>query len=1778
MDSRIVKKNSYDFSAVKEVLNEVNNNEFKDGESDFYSLVEGYLSADTSKSYIWTALSAVADDVMESIYQNVLNYIDNVSNIDTCSVKALQSMVQILGTNFSVFDNLADSPVEIIDLINVFSVRKDYLLNSDKVCRQLVHELSGGYFVDLINSYKIEHNQQGFDEKHAADQVKDGSRQLTSYNTLSTLVEYELSRRDSTVVNLSANNFITEKLDNLISSTYYNVLHEHVYRMYGSSSGSDYIYRMLSTDIIKNDFRIPNKYEDLIRNTKIKWNLIGKFDQETEADNIDNGLSVLNDYSEREQNILSIEFLRRTEAKEKLESRTRYAYYKELDVQHYFKFIEKTYNNLSSIYSESDKYLIDKNYIEIKSLGSSIKLMEDSTGAINEFMIVAVAKRLQLITNQIREIREYLKSHAQRNYMKGTFLLISYVVNEYLKNNVYPILPTLGADSNIEYNSDRNKLELVEYVDQTQYNNIFTDIKEDQNDKSLNAEYWIGSGSNGSAVALDSTNIFKPADKLKIVTSSTFTSKEIEDFYLEVLNNQTGLSRQKDKTPLYDFLRTIFQVGADNSYMNSDGKVMCELNNTSQTSSASEWYASRKFTVDIENYIQTLSAAYKSCQYLMEGYEPLPNITYQEQIDQIKLQYDGKAYQEYNKILENAISELQAITRQYDTAITDIEQMNVQFVELTSRFVNLVISQSPNTGDFQMNGSIFANNLARYSSFVNNQTFQQKWTVQQQIDNIQSQYNILFDQAISLAKNFKISTTVELAQATFNDYELTATFPAIVGQPITLSAYYVKQHHEDIGQFETIYNKLYLDLIQLRTNMQSELLKIESSFQTAIMNHKTYAHYSELVSLSNTLCTFINDQENIFDCVKNIKEKLDYTNTDWYHYKQDLFNRYTGLSTSDIPFYYIENVKHPSYQIHPCLSNFIEYVDYSFPINNLANLAQKSIDDIAKTSITINIDNNGYLQSVWNNPLNSNNEYMTKYEKSNHIDKLGLVNKYYGFDGFHHPSDLTLKFNDVLESSLGRGDDRDTIYYGLDLSKTELQKLGIIHSAFNNFLTSIINQMTGISGKILRYGLDVYDNSYILMKINESDTAGILLVKPKNYPIALPAIVYENVDDVPTYREQYSIIDLTYPDSNRYFDNLQMKTFYEVETESDTKSYLTPYFADFTFSSDKTTILLNGFATDETSLNFGNSFAVIANIVQDYQNDYDKQYFVRTFKKDMSKNSVEHFTRPSGLQCVTYYYENRHVGQIYAKKENTNLLIAVQKYNQENVNAQVETAPLISGNFTNLLSTSSNATLNDIKFSSRYDGTFSIAYIGNDLISTDMVVTYNGDYCKYNTISCCDQTFDYHIITHDFNVYDELKTISSLPPQRYAPYIDMGFIRLTTANQRNNKYWNFSNTTFSTKDFIDKKPLKFILNTTLTALSESLTAYTTTTTNRMIGIDFKYLCPLRIEELEAHSNTTSSLSVSSNYTNVAFQRPYGKGELNNTPLKHFAITDLHVFDSIYNKYVLSGHIPEFLDLTEYEQSIFDNAEQTTDDIFNEYVQLVKYDVTRYLSTLRDEPSLEDGMVEQIIGGSGSIAYPQLIDKVNLVTEPFLVDAKQFCKLMHSSYISGYAPIRNNFTGSYVVQLSNNMKINIAAMKNDYGTIKLDFNPNYYFYPQTKLASINIRNKLHLFLNLDKPGDSGYLNLYETDSASSYSLITDSNGNIVLNLLATLFIKNISTTEPKFVMKAIYFDSDNTTNHVEQVLAIDADKETHIFRSSANKDADQFYLADESLTRLPIDFH
>ena len=87
--------------------NLVVNKKYKRGYDEF---ADGKL---TEKSYLWRALSAITQDISETIYSNVLNYIDNVSNVDTCEIKSLRSMLEILGIDYLVIDKVQYYPIEI---------------------------------------------------------------------------------------------------------------------------------------------------------------------------------------------------------------------------------------------------------------------------------------------------------------------------------------------------------------------------------------------------------------------------------------------------------------------------------------------------------------------------------------------------------------------------------------------------------------------------------------------------------------------------------------------------------------------------------------------------------------------------------------------------------------------------------------------------------------------------------------------------------------------------------------------------------------------------------------------------------------------------------------------------------------------------------------------------------------------------------------------------------------------------------------------------------------------------------------------------------------------------------------------------------------------------------------------------------------------------------------------------------------------------------------------------------------------------------------------------------------------------------------------------------------------------------------------------------------------------------------------------------------------------------------------------------------------------------
>ena len=94
-----------------------------------------------AKSNIWHALSAIGQDIGEITYANVRNYIDIVSNVDMCKIRSLVSMMKNMDMDYWVIDNIGDFPLEVLNLIDIFSIDKKYLLDNDKIKDDLINDI-----------------------------------------------------------------------------------------------------------------------------------------------------------------------------------------------------------------------------------------------------------------------------------------------------------------------------------------------------------------------------------------------------------------------------------------------------------------------------------------------------------------------------------------------------------------------------------------------------------------------------------------------------------------------------------------------------------------------------------------------------------------------------------------------------------------------------------------------------------------------------------------------------------------------------------------------------------------------------------------------------------------------------------------------------------------------------------------------------------------------------------------------------------------------------------------------------------------------------------------------------------------------------------------------------------------------------------------------------------------------------------------------------------------------------------------------------------------------------------------------------------------------------------------------------------------------------------------------------------------------------------------------------------------------------------------------------
>ena len=579
IDIHDISKATNDFSLVEQIFNTINNKDFI--KNSYANMFGGETVKETEQSYIYCALSAIGQQIMDEIYSHTLNYIDDVSNIDLCKVKALQSCANLLGVDYVIFKSLNSIPLDILNILDIMSLNPTYLINSKYVKNALANTLTTKFVL--------------------SGEIKNSD---------------EISDEISVKMNL-------DEFDNMLSNIYKNLIETKLNQTY-SEDLTELIYQKLSSNIILSAFQLPIEFNDQnnINNLKRKYNIKANFDEKEYADMIDFGISSLEDFSTIEQEIIKYEIDRRKKPKYSDKLSTRYAYYKEREVKEYYDFVSYSYQSeLTSTIIVGNEYDIDKNYILLSSntdienkYNGFLSVNENQTDCIlNQAYIDLTVKQLVYLTKQIREIRESLKTQVQKNFMKGAFVLIEHIIKEYLcqlsqqYNSLSDIMPY-----------DAINVDIQEYYDTTEYYNISSNIS--AND--LNIPYWETTKTTKYIMPYNSNNMFE-LPHITYGSGSGISEIDIKFLYETVLNSKFKTSvdiitnDDNDNTQLNKFLNAIYNSAAEKMYLSNDVIIYFDEENNekhiplnTELSSIFEKYKKEIFLKYTENKIGYTPYAY----------------------------------------------------------------------------------------------------------------------------------------------------------------------------------------------------------------------------------------------------------------------------------------------------------------------------------------------------------------------------------------------------------------------------------------------------------------------------------------------------------------------------------------------------------------------------------------------------------------------------------------------------------------------------------------------------------------------------------------------------------------------------------------------------------------------------------------------------------------------------------------------------------------------------------------------------------------------------------------------------------------------------------------------------------------------------------------------------------------------------------------------------------------------------------------------------------------
>lgn len=1705
-----IRKNDNDFSFISTFFDLVGNKEFKDAE-----ISTLYTKAETSETSIWRSLSAVAEQLGSTFYSNTLNFIDNVSNVDTCKVSQLQSMISQLGVKYTVFNDIQSMPLDIQNLIDTFSIKREYLTSYVKMNNVFVNDMLSGItrneYDDVVQALIVGDDDSNLSSKLVNEEENvscaiSGVTSINKYRNAYKTVDPTLS--DYWTENLSYETALDDNKLNSYLSAIYKVTLLNKLRMTYNDKMQHIIYKQLSSNILLSDFALVNELEDQIVSYKLLYNIPMSFNVQTEVDKYENGEVELSNYTQQQISVLQMEIDRRKSPFINEEPKTRYKFYREREVKEYTEFIQNEYSILTQkqnltvdipggYYSKNIKYQLDPSYIELYkykkdelALLSAYKVFkpdEDEGIVINIDIVEAIAQKLVEITNGIRDAREQIKMQCQKFFMRGTKLLLNSIICDYLRSNIVNTLAEVSCIDKSKYVFDfeNNKIDIVEYIDPTNYYNISTAtdayLSASISDEisALHEPYWKMSSTLNAIGAVDGTNLFVKLPTLD-AQNFIFNDETISSFYNDMLKNKFSiqdvqLSTQLDQ--LKDFLEHLFALGADTTFLSND------VFHTYDSYEAKQIY--NHVVADNAYKLSQVNTKYANVLSLITNVNVPPELaTLSDEVDQ-------------NQTLLQQLDTMYEFIYDAWTKTTTPNSPLVVMYEDVAQLCGILYTINEEQEHIALS-SLSAQLSSKYE--LQNYQKQQAYEYALKTDSyvLQQEYNTLFN-------NYNAGY-----------HQLSAQFNTIV------SAGYIPEgfKQENLTLQQQV-SSLCLCLSAQPASSRSQAVRDVKALSTTLYNIGKLSVTAELEIMLETLSS-------------QFEEELGYKQTeidvlrssDVFKHRENVFKQYSGTSNADTPFYYMSNVRHPSYMLHPYLSNYVESEEYDYDVDNIANLLNP---DESKQYMLNNlsdlIDNDGYLINIWQNPLNSNTDYQSRYEQVSHRTTSGTESEVIGYDGLFYPNALY----DFLRTN------GNEVYYTEDLRKWNLVKdenedfdLSDNYILSGNFIDSLAgytcyNTQTGLWTHVVwnpwykhldlseneasfiaeqlkhykayisqvaqharydiyRYGLDAFSNSYILVKDSGSDSlkfydfdedyqlscSGCLWTRIKNHPIAFPAYEYDSYNKLDSSKCKFNKCQQITVNSDNC--NKDITAFKPFKAYSNTIN--TPGIQDFTFSNNGNVLVLNGKMSDDADKNISASYPVIVNVDQSYSYDTNidrMQYFHYVVDVNnpivsiIPQNTI--ITQLSDWNFQTYFYDEDKIGVIYSKInsiKNSNIYtndisVVAAYYNLLDKNVKrrmlnIEHVDTVTTIGSKLENICVDANGNIVTVA--YLNTLPDTlsnYLALDINLNSLSTLYGIDSYDRYLSSMSVKTKEYEIGQASF-----IQTRD----KSYAKYTDAGFFGLVGAGNGNEKTVNYLG---DTNIAINEIPKRGIYKYQILADETNI--------NNMIN--YRQVVIARpYEQYTVIDLTTPQGTV---FHPISYMSAHYYEALNSDTTKDLSSysalsSNVNVYDPWEFRNVLAGRMPAL--------KIDENYKEAVSDMEN---------------------ILSDG-------------YPYICKEAPVNFEnPWGQSTSQ------SPVSHGNCMLQFNEAPEFP-PLSIQWARYATTDTDKCGKIQIDFNPMYNAESGEKNAlSVNKFNNKKLFLNLNRAGEAGYIDIYSNPMAGDF------------HKLATYYIKNLSDDKPKFLLSADFIE-------------------------------------------------